>query len=137
MNDNALDVSSTTPNVVYQPALDEPCIFTNTHRKRVSVYWLTWYIRNNPKASLSVAQEKGEAVVKQLEEEIMRKVDLAAEPIKFVDMTVGKGTKQVARLEWVIWYRYAHKVGYGSAWWAAYHPIDRSQLKAINTYTEI
>lgn len=128
MNDKALDTGCVSPSVVYQPSLDEPCIFTGNHRRPVSVFWLTWFIRNNPTVKLAEAQAKGEAILDQLYGE-MRKVDVSAEPIKFTELQVFDGIRQVVRLEWIIWYRFAFNVGYGSAWWAGQlnDPIPNSK----------
>lgn len=130
MNDKALDVNSLAPNVVYQPALDEPCIFTLNHRHPLSRFWLAWYITNNPKVKFGDAQRKGEEIIKHLQEvEIMREVDLEAEPIKHIDTMVDGELRKLVRLEWVIWYRYAFKVGYGSATWAGQlnNPLPNSR----------
>lgn len=125
MKDKALDASCLSPSVVYQPSLDEPCIFTNNHRRPVSRHWVNWYVRNNPQASVDEALEKGKVVVAQLTDEIMREVDLSTEPTISVEMMDGSKLCEVLRLEWVIWYRFAYKVGFGSAWWAGHNEIDR------------
>lgn len=112
---------------VYQPANDEPCVFTNTHRHPVSAIWVTWYIRNNPRTSLIQAYQRGEEVVRLLENEEPRHLDSSVEPVKFVEVLVGNFTKRVARLEWIIWYRYTRNVGYGSAYHAGVWGGQRSE----------
>jgi hypothetical protein len=135
MNDKALDVNNT--NVTYQPALDEPCIFTGNHRRPVSVHWLAWYIRNNPRTNLMQAYQRGEEVIKLLEEEPLRYMDPSIEPIKFIEASVGNGPKQVSRLEWIIWYRYTHNVGYGSAYHAGvWGELDCNKLVQVGPETK-
>lgn len=117
MNDKALDVT----NVTYQPALDEPCIFTGNHRRNVSAHWLAWYIRNNPRVQLMEAMRRGEELVNRLLEEPRREMDPTAEPIKYTDNYFANSLKRVPRLEWVIWYRHTRNVGFGSAYLAGVH----------------
>lgn len=106
---------------VYQPANDEPCIFTSNHRRAVSVHWLTWYIRNNPRTKLQEAIARGEEIVQQLLSEPPRPTIALVEPEKFARNYFPQSPNKVLRLEWVIWYRYTHNVGFGSALMSGMH----------------
>lgn len=133
MSDKNIPDTSLIYDVYYQAGLDEPCVFTGNHRRRVSIHWLTWYIRKNPTVNLLKAQEAGEALIKRLEEELPRKVDPNAEPVKFIEVKADNDLVTVARLEWIIWYAHVNKVGYGSAWHAGngYWPAKRESLKIL------
>lgn len=120
-------MSNTT---VYQPALDEPSIFTGNHRRPVSLAWVTWYIRNNPKTSLAVAEELGRVLEERLQSEPRREMNPEAEPVKYIDMRIGNEQKNVVRMEWIIWYRHLKAVGYGSAWHAA-HEVYSDAIVSI------
>ena len=123
---------------VYQPANDEPCVFTNTHRRPVSVHWLTWYIRNNPRVKLQDAQRHGEELVERLLNEPRRDVDPTAQPEKYTTNHFPKSDQKVLRLEWVIWYAYAHNVGFGSAHLAGMHDWpDLERVRRTVTFEEI
>lgn len=113
MNDNALDVNNT--NVAYQPGLDEPCVFTGNHRRRVSAHWLTWYIRNNPRTSLAEVHKRGEEVIEILYKAPPKVYDPNVEPVKFTDNHFPNSVVKVPRLEWILWYATLNNVSY---WWA-------------------
>lgn len=116
MDDNAQDATLPNYSAWYQPAHDEPSPFTGKHG-RVSIYWVTWYIRNNPRTALQQALAKGEELIQQLINELPR-ANLVGqpEPKVFVDVTMRESVARcIPRLEWVIWYRHTKNVGYGSA----------------------
>jgi len=114
---------------VYQPANDEPCVFTGNHRYPVSSAWMLWYIRKNPRATIAVAQAAGMLVVDQLLKEPRRVIDYP-EPEKVVCTILGKSLS----LAWMVWYANKENCTYNSARWKGTHEWPSSDAKRVTAF---
>ncbi|MNG47075.1 hypothetical protein D3C79_49420 [compost metagenome] len=109
---------------VYQPANDEPCVFTGNHRYPVSSAWMLWYIRKNPRATIAVAQAAGMAVIHELLHELRRVIDYP-EPVKVIDTALGKSLS----LAWMVWYSNTEGCPYSyTRWKGQTESIDHLKL---------
>jgi len=103
----------------YQPADDEPSIFSETPN-HINERWASWWLRRNPSKGHLALWDEANRVKQQLVTEHPRQVDMNTVP----DLLAGKPLTPT--LKWVIWYKYAFDCTWIEAHQhaLAYHGLD-------------
>lgn len=103
----------------YQPADDEPSIFSDNPSK-INHRWASWWLKRNPSKGHLALYDEVNRIKHMLVTEHPRQVDKNSIP----DLLVGKPL--TISLKWVIWYKYTFDCSYIEAHQhgLAYHGLD-------------
>lgn len=103
----------------YQPADDEPTIFSETPN-HINERWASWWLKRNPSKGHLALWEESNRIKQMLVTEHPRQVDKNVAP----DLLVGKPL--AVSLNWIIWYKYAFDCTWIEAHQhaLAYHGLD-------------